>query len=118
MRQGCRAAGYRLTGAELEHVCCRHLYGSDRMLTAWPASDHAVILAIGPHDRSVADVYDLLLAALAIDVPIDERTKPPCCDELGEPPRDHAVADVLADALEALTLRPTPSTLACPSTHG
>ena len=76
------------------------------MLTAWPAPDRVVILAVGPHDRSAADVYALLLDALAVEVPADERTKPPCCDELGEPPADAEVAEALAAAVSALPPRP------------
>lgn len=86
MASGCHEAGYRLAGAPLDHVCCRHLYGIDRTLTAWPGPDPVVILAVGPHDRSTADVYALLLNALAVEVPAEERTKPLGCDELGEPP--------------------------------
>lgn len=93
MASGCHEAGYRLAGAPLDHVCCRHLYGSDRMLTAWPAPDRVVILAVGPHDRSAADVYALLLDALAVEVPVEERSKPPWCDELGEPPADGDLAE-------------------------
>lgn len=96
------AAGYRLTGAPLDHVCSRHLYADDRMLTAWPAYEHAVVLAIGPHDGSAVDVYDLLLAALDIDVPAEERTKPSCCDELGAPPTSRATAEALVAAVETL----------------
>ncbi len=102
MARGCEEAGYRLAGAPLDHICCRHLYGNDRMLTAWPASHHAVILTVGPHDRSAQDVYELLLAAVAVEVPDQERTKPPCCDELGEPPADAALAEALAAAVSAL----------------
>jgi hypothetical protein len=102
MARGCEEAGYRLAGAPLDHICCRHLYGNDRMLTAWPASDHAVILTVGPHDRSALDVYELVLAAVAVEVPDQERTKPPCCAELGEPPADAALAQVLAAAVTAL----------------
>lgn len=105
MASGCHEAGYRLAGAPLDHVCCRHLYGTDRMLTAWPAPDRVVILAVGPHDRSAADVYALLLNALAVEVPAEERTKPPCCDELGEPPADAGLAEALAAAVSALTPR-------------
>ena len=36
--------------------------------------------------RSAADVYALLLDALAVEVPAEEGSKPPCCDELGKPP--------------------------------
>lgn len=106
LAQGCHEAGYRLAGAPLDHVCCRHLYGTDRMLTVWPAPDHVVILAVGPHDRSAVDIYALLLDALAVEVPEIERTKPPCCDELGEPPADPRIAEALAAAVSALPPRP------------
>lgn len=72
------AAGYRLAGEVLDHVCCRHLYGVDRMLTVWPAIDHAVVIAVGHHDESAQDVYAALLEALELDVLADEREKPPC----------------------------------------
>lgn len=72
------------------------------LLTAWPAPEHAVILAMGPHDGAGLDIYQLLLAALEVDVPTEERTKPPCCDELGEPPADAQVAEALATAASSL----------------
>lgn len=31
MARGCEEAGYRLAGTPLDHICCRHLYGTDRM---------------------------------------------------------------------------------------
>ena len=105
MARGCQEAGYRLAGAPLDHVCCRHLYGNDRILTAWPAADSVVILAVGPHDRSAQDIYELLLAAIEVAVPAQERSKPPCCDELGEPPADVALAQALALAVSALAPR-------------
>ena len=75
------------------------------MLTAWPAADNVVILAVGPHDRSARDIYELLLAAVEVEVPAQERSKPPCCDELGEPPADAEVAEALAPAVSALAPR-------------
>ncbi len=102
---GCEAAGYRLAGAELEHVCCRHLYGNDRMLITWPAPTHAVVLAVGPHDRTASDVYEMLLTALELEVPAAERSKPPCCDALGQPPVNRPTAETLAEAVAALAAR-------------
>ena len=99
------AAGYRLSGGDLEYVYCRHLYGNDRTLTAWPGVDHAVVLAVGPHDRSSTDVYDILLGALDLAVPDDERNKPPCCDEDGAAPTDTETASIIVDAVEALARR-------------
>jgi hypothetical protein len=78
---------------------------NDRMLTAWPAPDHAIVLAIGPHNRSNTDVYELLLAAQDLEVPDDERTKPPCCDTAGEPPADSDAATAIIEALDGLARR-------------
>ncbi|HZQ27760.1 MAG TPA: hypothetical protein VFA94_08680 [Acidimicrobiales bacterium] len=75
--RGCDAAGYRLAGADLDHVCCRRLYSSDRMPTVWRADDCAVVVLVGPHSRKAGDVYDQLLNALGADIPADEREKAP-----------------------------------------
>lgn len=103
---GCGQAGYRLVGADvLDRLCCRHLYGSDRAIVVWPSPDEAVVIAIGPHDHGVNDIYHLILAALEIDVPEDERQKPPCCDDLDEPPVDPGAAERIATAIDALRRR-------------
>lgn len=72
------------------------------MLIAWPAAEHAVVIAVGPHNRSSVDVYALLLEALDLDMPTDERDKPPCCDEEGLPPANPEVAREVADAVKRL----------------
>lgn len=84
----------------VDQVCCRHLYGEDRMLVAWPAKDQAIVVLVGPHDGSIADVYGQLLAALAITAPEEDREKPQCCDDEGDPPADAGVASDIADAVE------------------
>lgn len=98
--RGCEAAGYRLAGDELDHICCRHLYGEDRLLTVWPSDEHAVVIVVAPHLGSAGGVYDQLVEALGIEMPASERAKPPCCDEEGEPPVDAEVANAIADAVE------------------
>lgn len=70
------------------------------MLTVWPTEDQAVVVLVGPHTATAGDVYDQLLEALGIDVPDEERTKPSCCDDEGEPPADEKGATELADAVE------------------
>lgn len=103
---GCVQAGYRLAGADiLDHLCCRHLYGSDRAIVAWPSPGEAVVIAIGPHDQGAGDVYELILAALEIEMPVGEREKPPCCDDFDEPPVDPDAAEQIATAIDALTRR-------------
>ncbi|MEO6628731.1 MAG: hypothetical protein ABIP03_09205, partial [Aquihabitans sp.] len=67
------AGGYRLAGVVLNHLCCRHLDATDRMIIAWPTAGNAVVIAVSPHDRSDNDVYATLLAALDSDVKAEER---------------------------------------------
>lgn len=92
-------AGYRLAGAVLDHVCCRHLYADDRMLIAWHADDHAIVVLVARHDGTADDISRRLLEALELDVPEEERAKPSCCDASGQPPADEEVALVVADAV-------------------
>jgi hypothetical protein len=70
------------------------------MLTVWPADDRAMVVLVGPHSSKPGDVYDLLLGALGADVPADEREKPSCCDDEGQPPADEEAAQAIADAVE------------------
>ncbi|MGQ0743467.1 MAG: hypothetical protein ACT4OS_03850 [Acidimicrobiales bacterium] len=98
--RGCDAAGYRLAGQGLDHICCRHLYGDDRLLTVWPSDESALVILVAPHHDTAGGVYDQLVEALDIDIPADEREKPPCCDEEGEPPTDADAASAIADAVE------------------
>jgi hypothetical protein len=70
------------------------------MLSVWPATDHAVVIAMGRHDKSPEDVYAAVLDALELDVPSGEREKPPCCDEEGQPPSDAEIASTISEAIE------------------
>lgn len=106
LARGCIAAGYRLAGAVLDHVCCRHLYGEDRLLTAWRARDDAMVLLVGPHSGKASDVYGQLLAAVGKDAPEEERAKPPCCEPGESPPVDPATVDEIVGALEAMAQPP------------
>lgn len=85
---------------QLDHVCCRHLYGHDRLLTVWPDDDHAIVVLVAPHTRTAGGVYDQLLDALGIAMSVDDRDKPACCDEQGDPPVDGAAATSVAEAVD------------------
>ena len=75
------------------------------MLTAWSAHDEAVILLVGPHDRTPLDVYDQLLSALGLQQTEAERTKPSCCEEDLLPPIDGDLSSSIVGAVEALAKR-------------
>ncbi len=96
--RGCAAAHYRLTGEVVEHVCCRHLYGSWRLLAAFPDDRTVVVLDVAQHtNKRDTDVYLRLFDILNIEQPARPRTKPPCCTPNAEPPID-------ADLLEGLSV--------------
>lgn len=103
--RGCRAAGYRLTGDTLDHICCRHLYGSDRVLTMWEDEDHAVVVLIGRHDRTTTDVYGTLIDALGMEFPESGRSKPSCCGDDGLPPVDEQLVEAVTEAVRELGKR-------------
>jgi hypothetical protein len=86
---GCRAMGYRLTGDHpLASLCVKHLRGADRAVVAF-VDDSAWVLLVGPHDEGdvATNIYGRLYELLGIEAPSNPRTKPPCCDESGEPSR-------------------------------
>lgn len=106
-RSGCEAAGYRLTGLTLERLCMVHLYGSWRLLLAFPEPDLAVVIDIGEHLVSDhhRDIYTRLYEALGTEPSQETRTKPPCCDDTGIPPVTAELVDDLTNAYRALTRR-------------
>ena len=84
-------------------MCCRHLYGDDRLLTAWRARDHAVVLLVGPHSSRSSDIYSRLVGALNMEMPGEERAKPPCCEPGEAPPADAATVEQIVSAVEGFT---------------
>lgn len=97
-RRGCAVADYRLSGADVEHICIVRLPRRNRMVVAFPAEEEVAILLVGPHNETnpEVNVYTRLYESLDIEVPADERRKPPCCAD-GQPPVD---ADLVDDFLE------------------
>lgn len=86
--EGCKALGYRLTGAApLPQLCVKHLRGSDRVVVAFE-NETAWILLVGPHEEGDrrADIYTALYVLAGVEGPQSPRTKPPCCDEQAQGP--------------------------------
>lgn len=103
-REGCRAAGYALSGEPpWPHLCAVHFDGW-RVIVAFPAADEVAIVKVAPHDQA-NDPYREIADELRVPVSTDERTKPPCCDPQGEPPVDAAVVEQLDAAFSKLTRR-------------
>jgi len=91
---GCRAAHYRLEGAGLDRICCRHLHGAWRMIVAFPAVDQVCVLLVGEHNpRASSNVYGRLYQGLGIGPPVGERDKPPCCPDANKPPVDEELVE-------------------------
>lgn len=100
-QEGCRAAGYALSGdPPWPHICSKHIDGW-RVLVAFPADNEVAVLKIERHDDST-DPYRNLAIDLGIAVSTAERTKPPCCDYDGSAPVDASILDSLGRALKAV----------------
>jgi hypothetical protein len=83
---GCKAAGYRLTGPGVGHICVVHLVDDYRLVSVFPDKSTVVVVLVARHTDSRSDVYRLLYRLLELDVPKQPRTKPPCCEDNGDPP--------------------------------
>lgn len=93
-RRGCAAADYRLSGADVQRICIVRLPRKHRMVVAFPAEEEVAILLVGPHDETnpEVNVYTRLYESLDIEIPTDQRRKPPCCAD-GQPPVDADLVD-------------------------
>jgi hypothetical protein len=98
---GCAALAYRLTGpVPVSRLCAKHLRGALRVLVAFESPQRACVLLVGPHDAADPglDVYTELYGLLGIAPPEGtSRSKPPCCDDSGQPPP--GLGDNLADLI-------------------
>jgi hypothetical protein len=85
-RQGCRAAGYRLLGAEdggYSEFCCKRLVDDWRAITTFEPGV-AIVVAVGRHDSPA--FYAELSKTLGIGaVGQGRKEKPVCCGEGGWP---------------------------------
>ena len=86
--EGCEAGDYRLTGEGVDQICSVHLYERYRLLACFPDDQRVVVLLVGAHisDDPEVDVYRTLYRLLDLPEPTAKRTKPPCCDEVGQTP--------------------------------
>lgn len=103
-RSGCEAAGYRLSGEAVHRLCVTHLYGSWRLLLAFPEPEVVVVIDVGEHlaDEPGRDVYSRLYEIMGTTPTAEPRTKPPCCDDDRIPPVSAELAEDLADAYQDL----------------
>jgi len=108
-RRGCLAANYRLTGEQVDRICCIHLAGAGqwRVLAGFPSAREVAVLMVGQHDeRSALNVYRRLYGSLRIaDPPAGERDKPRCCDADGAAPEYEPIAEGIEAAARAFRRR-------------
>lgn len=105
--EGCKAGDYRLTGEGLEHICSMQFYGRHRVLVCFPDEESIVVLLVGEHlrDDPELDVYRILYRLLELPEPSAERTKPPCCDDIGKAPVDPELLGRFRAGAKVLTRR-------------
>jgi mRNA-degrading endonuclease RelE of RelBE toxin-antitoxin system len=83
--EGCKAAGYALSGPPpWSNLCAVHVQGW-RIITAFPAPDEVLLVKVAPHDTST-DPYADLAEQLGIEIYTGERLKPSCCEAANAPP--------------------------------
>ncbi len=103
---GCAALAYRLTGSvPLSRLCVKHLRAALRVVVAFESPQRACVLLVGPHDAAdpELDVYAELYELLGTASPEGTgRTKPPCCDEGGQPP---GLGDDLAELIVSAAMQ-------------
>jgi hypothetical protein len=83
--QGCRAAGYRLLGADSNWspYCCKHLHGKWRVITTFEPS---IVWIIDVVEHDGPKLYEELATKLGISSVGQKREhKPGCCGETGWP---------------------------------
>lgn len=104
--QGCRAAGYRLQGAGVDHICAVWLTRNHRLVVGFPSAQEVVVLLAGPHDdeRAELDVYRTLYDVLGIsDYPTgDPLHEQDCCEDAVLPPVDGELVDRFVAGARAL----------------
>ncbi|MEO9175986.1 MAG: hypothetical protein ABI317_10795 [Gaiellales bacterium] len=100
--EGCRAGGYRLRSVDGDDypLCCKHLRADWRMFTAYLDDDRIVIVAIDrhtPRNNPAATLATVLPGLATVGRRRDD--KPPCCDDLRDPPAMSTELRALLDAL-------------------
>lgn len=89
----------------MERLFVVHIYGTWRLLLAFPESDLAVVIDVGEHLANDAnrDIYARLYEVVGMTPPDEPRTKPACCDDADRPPAASDLVDYLIDAYRALS---------------
>ena len=78
----------------------KQLRGALRVVVAFESPQRACVLLVGPHDSADPglDMYAQVYALLGTGSPAGaNRTKPPCCNDDGQPPS--GLGDDLADLI-------------------
>ena len=102
--EGCRAAGYALSGDEpWPHICSVHVDGL-RIIVVFPSDTEVVVVKVAAHNDQ-SDPYRELAAELGVPVSTGPRTKPPCCGPDGEPPVDQNLVALIEAAFTRVTER-------------
>ena len=97
--QGCRAAGYRLRGAGVEHarVCERRFYGDWRMHLVFRSEEEIVISFVGRHAPET-NIHEVAAEVMPEIATTGRRERVQCCEDPEDPP----IAEDLVELLDAM----------------
>ncbi|MHB2027770.1 MAG: hypothetical protein ACYCPT_03005 [Acidimicrobiales bacterium] len=101
-QEGCRVAGYSLSGTEpWPKLCSKHIADDWRVVVAFQEDDSIVIMKVAPHNDE-RDPYEEIASELNIPISTAPRTKPPCCEDGVPPTLDQEVLDGLGQSFREL----------------
>jgi len=102
-REGCRVAGYSLSGAEpWPKLCSKHIVDNWRVVVAFQDDDSIVVVKVAPHNDE-RDPYAEIAVELNIPLSTAPRTKPPCCEDGVPPSLDQEVLDLFSQSFGQLS---------------
>ena len=100
--EGCRVAGYSLSGDELwPKLCSKHIAGDWRVIVAFQDENSIVVMKVASHNDE-RNPYAEIAVELNIPISTAPRTKPPCCEDGVPRTLDQEVLDRLEQSFRHL----------------
>jgi mRNA-degrading endonuclease RelE of RelBE toxin-antitoxin system len=100
--EGCRVAGYSLSGDEpWPKLCSKHIDNGWRVIVAFQDDNSIVVMKVALHNDE-RDPYAEIAAELKIPISTAPRTKPQCCEDGVPRTLDQEILDGLEQSFRHL----------------